>query len=641
MEMLGFDFQTKPKPTKDMLVGKAALLKKQGNKQIAHTLQGLQRMGQQPQDSSGHPADGGMVDALSVLDIAFQPMVDIRVGMPISCEAFIRNTDILGFDTVESLIQHWANNGVLLAMELHYHRKAITKFASLYAGTEVALCLNLDGRSLLAGEEQIADNIRTTAEKCNIPTDLIHIDIAPTAPLTNHPQIHAIIAHMRSTCSKICLDSFGEGYDSLPLIQVMNADMVKIGRTFIGKLENHPDVRSMVRHIVDMAHVTGRRVVAKGIETEKEYYLCENLGFDMLQGYLVSPPDVQPIDLHAPSNIVQALQKKDKREKSTDQKLLFAEMDPLPPVRLSDSMNAVFDRFGEDKIHSFFPVVDMQGAPVGILRERDIKSLIYSPFGKDLYGKRILGRDMQHLISSAPVVHISTPAEKILEIFSASEAQEGLTIISKNTYQGFLTAHSLLRLLNEKNLAQARDQNPLTKLPGNRAIETHLNTLLATPTRAFSIAYYDFDNFKPFNDKYGYRQGDRAIMLFADLLHEHAACIGAFIGHVGGDDFVLIFDEHNTTQIHECCTTIADAFKNNVQSFYNAEDRRNGYCNMIDRDGNPRQMPIMGVSVGVLHVGARTAATTQDHLAEKVAHLKKLAKSSDQLVSESWPSATH
>ena len=97
----------------------------------------------------------------------------------------------------------------------------------------------------------------------------------------------------------------------------------------------------------------------------------------------------------------------------------------------------------------------------------------------------------------------------------------------------------MLKILNEKKLALARDQNPLSNLPGNNSIFDYVFQALRDINNVYALIYFDFDNFKAYNDTCGFRQGDRVILLFSELLKSRSLSRDRFIGHVGGDDFFM------------------------------------------------------------------------------------------------------
>jgi diguanylate cyclase (GGDEF)-like protein len=152
--------------------------------------------------------------------------------------------------------------------------------------------------------------------------------------------------------------------------------------------------------------------------------------------------------------------------------------------------------------------------------------------------------------------------------------------------------------------AEARAMSPLTNLPGNLRIEDEIARRVASG-RPFAVAYLDLDNFKAFNDAHGFLRGDQVILLLAMALRR--AVVGAkppaFIGHVGGDDFVLICQPH---QVEELCRYAVEYFDEHVQALHDPKDVERGYLEVVDRKGVVRRFPLVSVSVGVATSERRT-----------------------------------
>jgi diguanylate cyclase (GGDEF)-like protein len=176
-----------------------------------------------------------------------------------------------------------------------------------------------------------------------------------------------------------------------------------------------------------------------------------------------------------------------------------------------------------------------------------------------------------------------------------------------------------LKVLEQMSL----DASPLTRLPGNIAIERVLSRRL-TEGRTFAFFYADLDNFKAYNDKYGYVKASEVIKITAELIHQSvrkAADSEAFVGHVGGDDFVIIADCEPAEAI--CRQIIAD-FEAEIVSHYSAEDLARGAIEGTDRYGVARVFPIMTISIAVVTCSrddfnsateiARTSAELKDHV---------------------------
>ncbi|HOJ79879.1 MAG TPA: response regulator [Clostridiales bacterium] len=167
--------------------------------------------------------------------------------------------------------------------------------------------------------------------------------------------------------------------------------------------------------------------------------------------------------------------------------------------------------------------------------------------------------------------------------------------------------------------------NPLTGLPGNIDIQSEINYRIAKGM-IFSVLYLDVDNFKAYNDVYGFSHGDRAIKLIADILMYNVKTFGSkndFIGHIGGDDFVVITDPEHADVL---CENIIKEFDERVPELYSDVDKRAGFISTVNRRGQITQYPIMTLSIAVVSNEHRELRNYLE-VGEVAAELKKKAKS--------------
>jgi diguanylate cyclase (GGDEF)-like protein len=168
------------------------------------------------------------------------------------------------------------------------------------------------------------------------------------------------------------------------------------------------------------------------------------------------------------------------------------------------------------------------------------------------------------------------------------------------------------------------EANPLTRLPGNVSILKELSLCLEN-NQPFAVCYLDLDKFKSYNDKYGFEHGDEVIRDTARLLIKATHELGEkddFIGHIGGDDFVII-TKPNT--VDKLCQRIIKEFDNFAPSFYNEEDRARGYIVAKDRKGNEEKVPLLSISIGVV-TNENRKVTHIAEIGEVGAELKAAAK---------------
>ena len=171
---------------------------------------------------------------------------------------------------------------------------------------------------------------------------------------------------------------------------------------------------------------------------------------------------------------------------------------------------------------------------------------------------------------------------------------------------------------------QALDANPLTQLPGNRIINQRIQQLLDNK-KAAAVVYGDLDNFKAFNDTYGFSMGDRVIRFTADVVKkviDSYPAKDAFCGHIGGDDFIFIVPE---SEVEKASGRVGELFDSGIRTYYDKEHLETGFIEEKNREGKKMKFPIMTFSMA----GIRLSDTGIGHYLEvsnRCGELKKLAK---------------
>lgn len=174
---------------------------------------------------------------------------------------------------------------------------------------------------------------------------------------------------------------------------------------------------------------------------------------------------------------------------------------------------------------------------------------------------------------------------------------------------------------------QSMSVNPLSFLPGNAVIKAETEKRIQQ-NLPFALIYIDISNFKSFNDRYGFQRGDEIIKNTASVLIrsiQECGKKGDFIGHIGGDDFVVLISPEYHAKI---CQRVIELFDKSVPDFYDQKDRENGYIVSKDRSGNVRQFPFMTIQLAVISTD-HTKITHYGELSEIASELKKIAKQSD------------
>ena len=222
--------------------------------------------------------------------------------------------------------------------------------------------------------------------------------------------------------------------------------------------------------------------------------------------------------------------------------------------------------------------------------------------------------------SITPIIVISSnySEEHCIEVLKAGAGH----YLWKDTSREYLyyTIKNLIHLLYIN-----RRVSPLTGLPGNVQIHAEMKKRLLSK-QEFAMLYLDLDNFKAYNDLYGFFKGDEIIKFTArTILHNVHTCEAkdSFVGHIGGDDFVAIVDNCNYEEI---CQNIILEFDKEVQQYFNEEDIERGYLEVANRRGIMEQFPLTTISIGVVVVDPGRFANTLE-IGEVGAQVKHLSKS--------------
>ncbi len=219
-----------------------------------------------------------------------------------------------------------------------------------------------------------------------------------------------------------------------------------------------------------------------------------------------------------------------------------------------------------------------------------------------------------------PVIVVSSNTEKQHRVEILQESVE--YYIKKPVDEEYLyhTIKNLGRLLSIN-----RTISPLTGLPGNVQIHAELKKRL-TKKEEFAVLYIDLDNFKAYNDIYGFLKGDQIIQFTADVILSGVHTFfaeGAFVGHIGGDDFIAITPYEN---IENLCQTMIATFDKGVKRFFTEADQEKGYIEVENRKGIIEQFQLTSVSIGVV-VAEKDRFANILEIGEVSTQVKHLAKS--------------
>jgi len=563
-------------------------------------------------------------DIVAKLDFAFQPIVYVKSGNLYAVEALLRKTDEAGFISIFNCFDEAFSDGFLYQFDLALRKKAFEKF-SFIPIENIQLFYNLDNR-LLYMPDFTHDNTLKILELLALDKNAICFELSERGTLQDPMAITKMVTRYKEAGFTIAIDDFGTGVSGLQLLYFAESDFIKLDRFFINKIESDTKKRLFCSSIIRMAHAMGMKIIAEGIESVQEYYTCKDLGVDFLQGYFIQKPQLKTKKILSSYDHIAKFHKKDKR-------LNFASLinkkniDKVATLNRNSTLMELFSYFKDNSANTFAPIVDDYNYFHGIIYEKDIKKISYSTYGQALATNNTSKDAIKRYIKSAVSVDISLGIDKTLEIYNLSEESNvGLFITKENVYLGFVDVNTLLKIAFERNIEIAKDQNPLSRLPGNSKIEAFI--LEATEHKNFQtyhLLYCDFNDFKPFNDTYGFRQGDRAIVMFAELI-KRVMSKSSCKAHIGGDDFFIGYISKSFKEVYEQAQQLQNEFKKSASSLYSQKDRSKGYISVKDRFGIERELKLLSVSIAIIEVSNREAQYSFDSC---IGSIKKHSKKYD------------
>ena len=567
-------------------------------------------------------------EIIDKLDYAFQPIIYAQSGKLYAVEALLRNVqDIPNITTIDDLFDLVFSNDYLYEFDLLLREKAIKKFANINI-PNLKLFYNLDNR-IIYNKNYSSGNTQKILTKYNLSKDKIIFELSEKGTSIEQNALSTMLQRYKQSGYSIAIDDFGIGVSGLKLLYFSEANIIKIDRFFISNIDQDSKKKLFCSSIIDMAHIMGMQVIAEGVETQKEFYTCKDIGADFIQGFLVQKPTKNINEILPIYNDISNLILDDKRE---DQNKFIDEqfIDKIEPLPVNSSLYDIILHFKKNTEHNFVPIIDEFRYFLGIIYESDIKKISYSQYGLSLAQNQNFSTTLLKYLKPALSVEIAWGIDKILEMYNLNfQNSLGIFITNSDKYLGFINLNSLLTMSYKRNIEIATNQSPLTKLPGNNQIEKFIaNSFRNIQINTTHIIYFDFNDFKPFNDIYGFRQGDRAILIFSELLQKRYPK-NSFIAHIGGDDFFVGLTDFTFEDVFELTLDIQNEFKYSAKNLYSKEDKEIGYIVSKDRFGTTRNFNLLSVSCAIVEINCKSNILNFD---DTLNIMKKESKSSKEPV---------
>lgn len=517
---------------------------------------------------------------------------------------------------------------------------------------KLKVAVNLAARQL--HDNSFVPLVVETLAETGLEPCYLELELTESALMGDTADTICKLLHLKEMGISISVDDFGTGYSSLSYLKHLPIDTIKVDRSFVRDIVNDPDDAAIVGAIVAMAHSLQLNVVAEGVESLEQLEFLQQRNCQQAQGYYfakpldsrqfeafvvqglstgdlsVSTPDMTPGQSSGSMQHHQH-QVKDSANNEATGGASAEQMGDIAihvsPASPGDNLSAALKRFQNEPSLLVLPVVD-NGRAVGIINR--------STFLEE----HIIGMNgfAFHINHSKKMRDLMTPIRlefeanvPIRDAAQAIQAQEldvrvdNICITRAGIYHGVVDVNRFISAITDINLTLAKGANPLTGLPGNESIQREINKRLLR-NEGFDIAYIDIDNFKPFNDYYGFQRGDVVIKKIGEIIisvtRQSEAASSCFCGHIGGDDFIIITGPHKAESV---LAQVIKETEAHLSFFHGEEDFAAGCYSTVNRKGEQETFGLLSLSVGIVNTRL-TPVYSYAQLASISTEVKKAAK---------------
>jgi len=455
-------------------------------------------------------------------------------------------------------------------------------------------------------------------------------EITEKTAIQDYKSFCRILDNYTSQGYKIAIDDTGSGYSGLRTLAETRPNFIKVDMELVHDIDKDNLKQAMMKALYDFSVSTNSKIIAEGIETQNELSTLIGIGVPYGQGFFLQKPQPDFADLpYATKKLIIDINSQKKRELyHTPITMPVGEIAQqehgFPPSTLGYK---ALNHFSKYPTCQGFAIVDNDRA-IGLLMKGKLLANLATQYGVAVY----MNRPILSLMDKDPlIVDYNTPIE-VVSKSSLSRKEDDIydyiLVTKEDKYYGTVTIKKLLEKTTQLELNRAKHANPLTGLPGNVLIEGELDKLLRESSD-YAVIYIDLDNFKAYNDVYGFEHGDKVLCFTASIVKDELSKYHSkdtFLGHIGGDDFIAITRFSNVSDL---CDRIISIFNTNVLDYYKNDHRDKGCIIAKNRHGQLEEFPIMSLSIAIVTNKQRNFANVFE-IGEAASRLKKKCKLSWQ-----------
>ncbi|GAB6100538.1 EAL domain-containing protein [Halanaerocella petrolearia] len=550
----------------------------------------------------------------------FQPIVNLKNGSILGYEALSRGPKDSSLESPYHLFRVAKNYDQLFALEKACRETALDNCRKI--DDKYNIFINVDP-AVIYDEDFRSGTTKEMINELSISQKEIVIELTEKTSIDDLQGFRLALDNYRQQGYKIAIDDTGAGYSGLQSIVSISYNYIKLDRSLVQDIDQDPVKKSLLEAFMEFADKINSKVIAEGIERKEELKTLIKMGVNYGQGYLIARPQEE---IQTKLEITNQIIDMNKQCRYLGEETIVGELAKknTTVTITSTTKNKVVDNLFEHRSELNSIVVLNDTQPVGIIMRDDFYYRLGTQYGYAIF----INKAVQSIMDDQPlVVEANTSLAQVVELAMDRDTDNlynSVIVTKNNQYIGVVSIKKILEELTNIQVEQAKHLNPLTNLPGNRIIKQEISSRIETKDK-FAVLYADLDNFKVYNDYYGYQKGDQVIKFTSQVLSNVVSEIGSnqdFIGHIGGDDFVVVTVPDKVVEISQ--KTI-DKFETGINQFFDSKDRERGCFIGENRQGEEIEMPLTSLSIAIVSNKDRKISSPLQ-VSDILAEVKKYVK---------------
>jgi len=556
----------------------------------------------------------------------YQPIVDLKNGSVIGYEALSRGPIDSIYYSPLALIDKAHELDMVWELEMLFRQKALENIDFLEKSQY--LFVNVDP-DIIKTNDFKSGLTRAYLDKIGRKETNIVFEITERTAIKDYEVFQEILDNYRKQGYQIAIDDVGAGYSGLKSITEIRPHYIKIDMDLIRNIDKDAFKQALIKAFVETSTTTNITIIAEGIETKEELKTLIMLGVHAGQGYFLQQPkaEYEPID----DFVIQKIDDYNHISYNVNQFSqayhYISNLVYTPDETTFESMTSceTIRNFMEKDNVKRICICD-HDQPVGIVMKHNLDSFMSGKYGYAVFSNRPISKIMNR---KPLIVDFYTPINVVAKMAMGradDEIFDDVIVTKAMHFYGLVSMKDIFEytLLFEKN--NAKEQNPLTGLPGNPIINRVLTDIITSRSHS-CVLYIDINEFKIYNDVYGFEKGDIMIKALADMIKTEVSAVfphSAFVGHIGGDDFLVVCNG-STEMFHSLSERILLRFSLEREKFFSKEHNNHKKIVSEDRFGVTRTFHLTSLSISGVF-GDLSNFETSEMLSEKLAKLKKIVK---------------